>query len=108
MFEKLHEAEEALRAAEQGSRDHRTTLLRRADAFKEKQAAIDRRLLSITNSDTSERATELLETSIKKLQNLDIAVGYVELLKEVDDLRYSAQLLGFRSSLTEILPKHTS
>ena len=45
------------------------------------------RLLNLTNAKSGDEAVALLEGSMKKLQDLDIAIGYVELLKEVDDLR---------------------
>lgn len=42
----------------------------------------------ITQSDASDDAVGRFESSMAKLRNLDVANGYVELLKEVDTLRY--------------------
>lgn len=55
----------------------------------EEQADIDRRLKVITQSETSDEAVRRLETSMEKLRRLEISKGYVELLKEADELRYS-------------------
>lgn len=42
----------------------------------------------ITQSDTSDEAVRQFEASMEKLRRLDISKGYMELLKEVDRLRY--------------------
>ncbi|KAI9785874.1 MAG: hypothetical protein M1816_008201 [Peltula sp. TS41687] len=87
----LQEAETTLENAQGASQDQKTHLLQRAEAFRQKQADIDRRLLKITHSETSDQAVQLLDASMKKLQNLDIAVGYVELLQEVENLSTQAR-----------------
>lgn len=42
----------------------------------------------ITSSETSDEAVQRFESSMDKLRRLDVANGYIELLKEVDVLRY--------------------
>lgn len=42
----------------------------------------------ITQSDTSDEAVAQFEASMEKLRRLDISKGYMELLNEVDRLRY--------------------
>ena len=69
-------------------------MLRQAEAFQAQQADIDRRLLIVTRSETSDEAARSFEGSMEKLRSLDIVKGYVELLKEVEELRYGHALLG--------------
>lgn len=42
----------------------------------------------ITQSDTSDDAVRHFEASMEKLRRLDVSKGYMELLKEIDGLRY--------------------
>lgn len=57
---------------------------------------IDRRLLIITQSETSDEAVRRLETSMEKLQRLELSSGYVELLKEAEQLRYGFKTCGIK------------
>lgn len=83
----LAEAQEALSNATKVSNDHAEATRKRAEAFADEQADIDRRLKAITQSETSDEAVRRLETSMEKLRRLEISKGYVELLKEADELR---------------------
>jgi RAD50-interacting protein 1 len=56
-------------------------------AFNQEQADIDQRLKTITQSETSDEAVRRFETSMEKLQRLDVAKGYLSLLQEVETLR---------------------
>ena len=58
----------------------------KAQAFEKAQSEIDRRLLLVTQSESSGEAVQKFEISLQELQKLDIAAGYVELLQEVDKL----------------------
>jgi len=68
-------------------------VLRQSEAFQAQQADIDRRLLIVTRSETGDEAARKFESSMEKLRGLDIAKGYIELLKEVEELRcgYNSQ-----------------
>jgi hypothetical protein len=44
--------------------------------------------MAITQSETSDAAVQSLEKSMEKLQRLELSKGYVELLKEAEELRY--------------------
>jgi hypothetical protein len=57
-------------------------------AFSEQQLSIERRLKIITHSETSDEAVSQFEFGLEKLRRLDIANGYLKLLKEVETLRY--------------------
>jgi uncharacterized protein YlxW (UPF0749 family) len=59
----------------------------KARAFQQEQQDIERRLLIVTQSETSDDAVQKFEKSMERLRKLDMAAGYVELLKEVDILR---------------------
>ena len=61
--------------------------MQKAEAFKRQQADIDRRLMIVTRSETSDEAAAVFAKSVEKLQRLDVATGYVQMLQEVDRLR---------------------
>lgn len=69
------------------SRSHSANLLEQANKFKSLQADIDRRLLILTRSETSDDAVRKFDSSMESLQRLDIAKGYFQLLTEVENLR---------------------
>ncbi|KAI9929055.1 hypothetical protein ASPWEDRAFT_49283 [Aspergillus wentii DTO 134E9] len=86
----LAEAQEALSNATRTSNNHAEATRKRAEAFKEQEADIDRRLKTITNSDASDVAAQRFETSMERLRRLEISRGYVALLKEADALSKEA------------------
>ncbi|KOS46061.1 hypothetical protein ACN38_g2974 [Penicillium nordicum] len=86
----LAEAGEALSNATKASNDHAKATRKQAEAFTSEQADIDRRLMAITQSETSDEAVRSLEKSMKKLQRLELSKGYVELLKEAEELSKQA------------------
>ncbi|KAJ5308346.1 hypothetical protein N7476_009002 [Penicillium atrosanguineum] len=86
----LAEAHEALSNATKTSNDHAEATRKRAEAFSAEQADIDQRLMIITQSETSDHAVRRLEKSMKKLQRLELSKGYVELLKEAEELSKEA------------------
>ena len=83
----LHDAQRDLSDAKTAVREQHTGLTQRADAFRHEQADIDRRLLVITASETSDDAVPRFEEVLDTLHRLDVASGYVELLADVDILR---------------------
>ncbi|KAL8781162.1 MAG: hypothetical protein Q9213_006130 [Squamulea squamosa] len=95
--QQLLEAEKDLAESTKASEAHSSALLQQARAFKKQQADVDRRLLIVTRSETSDDAVQKFDADIKALQQLDIATGYVELLSEVEDLSTEARR-NFNSS----------
>jgi hypothetical protein len=87
---KLEEASRILADAESASNQHDAELLQKAEQFNERQADMDTKLKNFTRSETSDGAVQKFELLMSKLQRLDVASGYVELLKEVDELRFVA------------------
>ncbi|KAI4222545.1 MAG: hypothetical protein L6R36_006066 [Xanthoria steineri] len=95
--QQLLEAEKHLAETTKASEAHRSALLQQARTFKSQQADVDRRLLIVTRSETSDDAIGKFDADIKALQHLDIATGYVELLAQVEDLSAEARR-NFKSS----------
>ncbi|KAL8831652.1 MAG: hypothetical protein Q9170_005206 [Blastenia crenularia] len=93
----LQEANQSLTENEKASEAHSAALLRQAQDFKKQQADVDRRLLIVTLSETSDDAIKTFDADIRALQRLDVARGYVELLAHVEDLSADARR-NFRSS----------
>ncbi|KAF2846034.1 RINT-1 family protein-like protein [Plenodomus tracheiphilus IPT5] len=87
----LHDGQRDLHDAKQAARAHHAQLQQRADAFRHAQADIDRRLMVITASETSDEAVPRFEAVLDTLHRLDVAHGYVELLGDVDVLSKQAQ-----------------
>jgi len=65
---------------------HSTRLRAEIDAYQRKQDAIDRRLLATTTADTAIEAAERFEATIEKLRRLDVASGYLALLRRAQEL----------------------
>ncbi|ODH12912.1 hypothetical protein ACO22_07791 [Paracoccidioides brasiliensis] len=82
----LHDARGILANATQTSKEHSERVRKEAEAFKKQQEDLDKRLLIVTQSDTSEKAAKAFEISMERLRRLDIAKNYMGTLREVDDL----------------------
>jgi phage-related minor tail protein len=95
MDSKLEEANRILANAESASSQHDAELRQKAEQFNERQANIDIKLKDFTRSETSDEAIHKFELLMSKLQRLDVASGYLELLKEVDKLRFVAVFVHY-------------
>lgn len=73
--------------AQHASQTHASSVLNQVEGFTRRQDDIDRKLLIITMSETSDEAVRQFDMSMGRLNRLDVAKGYVELLAEVDRLR---------------------
>lgn len=71
----------------EGYQVHQKSLKSQGTEFQSQQDDIDLRLRIITQSETSDEAAEKFKASMDKLWKLDVAAGYVELLRDVDGLR---------------------
>lgn len=85
--QQLDDAQRDLHDAKHHQHKHHHQLQDKAAAFRRQQQDIDRRLLVITASETSDEAVPRFEAVLGTLQRLDVAGGYIELLREVDVLR---------------------
>jgi negative regulator of replication initiation len=56
-------------------------------SFGAQQSDIDRRLMVLTASETSDEAVPRFEAVLDTLQRLDVATAYLELLQQVHVLR---------------------
>ena len=93
MCPQLTDAELTSNEAEKASRSHSAKLRQEAERFRKQQADIDRRLLIVTHSETSDDAVRKFDASMEKLRRLDVAKGYVGLLTEVERLRFETKSL---------------
>ncbi|KAM0717026.1 hypothetical protein Q7P37_006878 [Cladosporium fusiforme] len=82
----LDDARRDYDSAQKETDNHVETTRQKADAFQKEQAGIDTRLLIATQSETSDEAARKFEASMARLRKLEIATGYVELLREADTL----------------------
>lgn len=83
--------------ASETAKAHSANLHQQIDRFNKQQATIDRRLLIVTRSETSDDAVHKFDSSMEKLRRLDIAKGYIDLLAEVEELSTQARR-NFRAS----------
>ncbi|KAI9738259.1 MAG: hypothetical protein M1834_008757 [Cirrosporium novae-zelandiae] len=87
----LFDAEAVLDKTKRESESHEQKIRQQAEDFQRQQAEIDRRLLIVTQSESSDNAVRRFRSSIEKLRRLEIARDYIELLKEIDNLRNTAR-----------------
>ena len=59
--------------------------------FQNQQEAVRKRLMVVVRSDTPEDATALLKGPMEKLRRVELAKSYVELLKDVDEMKREAR-----------------
>jgi RAD50-interacting protein 1 len=85
--QQLDDAQRDLHQAKQRQHHHHVHLHDQATAFRRAQHDIDRRLLVVTASDTSDDAVPRFDAVLATLQRLDLAAGYIQLLTDVDELR---------------------
>ncbi|KAL6721051.1 hypothetical protein ACLMJK_000151 [Lecanora helva] len=93
LLEARRDLDKSTEAASAQSED----LLHRCKKFRSQQSDIDRRLLIVTRSETSDDAVKKFDASMQSLRKLDVAQGYMQLLSEVEDLGSQARR-NFNSS----------
>lgn len=91
--EQLSDAKRDQENAQHTAQQHATSIKEKGEAFKQEQGEIDRRLMIVTQSETSDEALQKFESSMERLRRLDVASGYAEMLKEVDTLRYCTHII---------------
>ncbi|KAK2739484.1 hypothetical protein FQN55_009449 [Onygenales sp. PD_40] len=92
----LHEAKSILTNATKASREHSERVRQQAEAFNKQQEDLDRRLMIVTQSDTTDRAAKEFEARMERLRRLDVAKGYMGVLCEIDT--HSKEALKMLSS----------
>ena len=85
------EAAKVLQDARRSSKIHTDSLVRRVGAFEKQQTDIDRRLMALAQSETSDEAVVKFDEVMSKLRRLEVAQGYVGLLCEVASLHAEAR-----------------
>ena len=91
--QQLEDAVKTLDEVNTASQIHSAKVLQQAENFQKYQADIDRRLLIVTRSETSDDAVRKFESSMNKLQRLEITQKYMETLREVDNLWYDPRVV---------------
>ena len=80
---------------------HSNDLHQRAKQFKAQQNDVDRRLMIVTQSETSDDAVQKFDHSMESLRKLDVAQGYMKLLSQVENLRFANNPKPFRIQIVE-------
>ena len=87
----LKNAKSELQEAQKASASHTSQMLQQTRDFELQHASVQNRLMIITSSDSPEEALRLLKGPMAKLQHLELAEAYLQLLREVDDLKAEAR-----------------
>jgi RAD50-interacting protein 1 len=82
----LDSAAAELETARQTSAERQTSLDRQIADFKKLQQSIDVRMRIIASSDAPDEAIRRLEQPMKQLHKVDLAIKYLELLQDVEQL----------------------
>jgi hypothetical protein len=77
----------------------------RSDSLQQEQADIDRTLMIMTQSDSMEEASRAFAANMEKLHKLDVASGYIDILRDADKLDAEARS-SFRISPSSALPPY--
>ncbi|TGO43258.1 hypothetical protein BHYA_0002g00630 [Botrytis hyacinthi] len=88
--EQLKDAKTKLAEAKKSAANHTSSMSQKTQAFEQHQEDLRARMMMLTSSDTPEEAVRRLKGPMEKLQQVELAQAYVELLKDVDDLTKEA------------------
>lgn len=87
----LRDAQKELEDADEAYNRRNAEAARKAQAFRAQQDEIDKRMLVVTRSETSDDAAHKFDSAMEQLRRLDIANGYVGILETVEKLKGDAQ-----------------
>lgn len=85
----LEAAEVTIHETEKDAVEHSEKLLFRARSFQRDQAGIDRRVEAITASEEMKDLARRIQASMGRLQQLEVAKRYIQLIQIVHSLRYA-------------------
>ncbi|TGO18675.1 hypothetical protein BTUL_0008g00590 [Botrytis tulipae] len=88
--EQLKDAKTKLAEAKKSAANHTSSMSQKTQAFEQHQEDLRARMMMLTSSDTPEEAVRRLKGPMEKLQQVELAQAYVELLRDVDDLTKEA------------------
>ncbi|KAF7928836.1 uncharacterized protein EAE97_009678 [Botrytis byssoidea] len=88
--EQLKDAKTKLAEAKKSAANHTSSMSQKTQAFEQHQEGLRARMMMLTSSDTPEEAVRRLKGPMEKLQQVELAQAYVELLRDVDDLTKEA------------------
>ena len=87
----LEHARSELNKSKEASAIRTTLMLEQTQEFERQQLNVQKRLMIVTSSDTPEEAARQLRKPLQKLRNVELANTYVDLLKDVEDLKDEAR-----------------
>lgn len=93
----LQEAEEEARNAHDTAQHYVLQVDQKSRSFQHAQADIDKRLISITQSEATEDAVRQFDASLGKIRRFELANGYLGLLAEVERLRHVLKVVHLLS-----------
>ncbi|TGO69839.1 hypothetical protein BOTNAR_0006g00260 [Botryotinia narcissicola] len=88
--EQLKDAKTKLAEAKKSAANHTSSMSQKTQAFEQHQEDLRARMMMLTSSNTPEEAVRRLKGPMEKLQQVELAQAYVELLRDVDDLTKEA------------------
>ncbi|KAF7883893.1 hypothetical protein EAF00_011205 [Botryotinia globosa] len=88
--EQLKDAKTKLAEAKKSAANHTSSMSQKTQVFEQHQEDLRARMMMLTSSDTPEEAVRRLKGPMEKLQQVELAQAYVELLRDVDDLTKEA------------------
>ncbi|KAF7943217.1 hypothetical protein EAE96_011152 [Botrytis aclada] len=88
--DQLKDAKTKLAEAKKSAANHTSSMTQKTQAFEQQQEDLRARMMMLTSSYTPEEAVLRLKGPMDKLQQVELAQAYVELLKDVDDLTKEA------------------
>lgn len=91
MILKLQDARTEHTSAQEAAKEHHDRLLQKRQQFEIAQRDLDKKILVASLADTADEAVQGLESSVIKLQRLEVAHGYVDQLQQADHLIAEAQ-----------------
>ena len=93
----IEAAEVIINETEKDAAEHSENLLLRARSFQRDQVGIDRRVEVILASEEMKDIARRAQASMGRLQQLEVAKSYIQLIQIVHSLRY-ARVLAFLNS----------
>ena len=87
----LQDAKVQLDESRYASANHTSKMREQLRIFQTQQEGVEKRLMVVVRSDSPEEATMLLRGPMEKLRRVALAKSYVELLKDVDEMKKEAR-----------------
>jgi hypothetical protein len=87
----LQDVQSQLSEAKLASTNQSSAMLELTQEFQRQQESVQKRLMIVTSSDSPKEATRRIKAPLEKLHRVELANNYVELLKDVEELKKQAR-----------------